>query len=127
MSITVSVVFLNLSIICCAFIRVKQNCLLEKPKNISKIDESQAIIQSLETKVKYITNKWSEEKNLVLQLKNDLKRANKWLQQEIGDKFETLLSLNNSNCTWRGRAQIICDLQQKNAELKAQLQRNDNG
>lgn len=81
----------------------------------------------METKVKYITNKWSEEKNLVLQLKNDLKRANKWLQQEVGDKFETLLNLNNSNCTWRGRAQIICDLQQKNAELKEQLQRNING
>ncbi|XP_044264595.1 girdin-like [Tribolium madens] len=78
-------------------------------------------MKKLQEKLNYTTNKWIEEKNLNLQLKNDLKRANKWLQQEVGEKFETLLSLNSSNSNWRGRAQIICDLQQKNQDLKEKL------
>ncbi|EFA06429.1 Coiled-coil domain-containing protein 13-like Protein [Tribolium castaneum] len=90
---------------------------IDKPVE-TDLDET----KKLQEKLNYTTNKWIEEKNLNLQLKNDLKRANKWLQQEVGDKFETLLSLNNSsNSNWRGRAQIICDLQQKNQELKEKL------
>lgn len=41
----------------------------------------------------------------------------KCLQQEIGENYESLVS--NSN--WRGRAQTICDLTQKNTELKEKL------
>lgn len=56
-----------------------------------------------------------------MQLKNDLKMANKLLQQEVGESFETLSLLANSNPNWRGRAQIICDLQQKNTDLKEKV------
>lgn len=75
----------------------------------------------MQEKLNYTSSKWAEEKSANAKLKNDLKLANKWLQQEVGDKFETLLSLNNSNSNWRGRAQVICDLQKKNSELKEKL------
>lgn len=46
--------------------------------------------------------------------------ANKLLQQEVGDNFDTIQS-SNSNGNWRGRAQVIRDLQQKNSELREKL------
>lgn len=69
----------------------------------------------------HTTNKLSEIRNANFQLKNDLKLMNKLLQQEIGESFGSLQSLTNSNSGWRGRAQIIIDLQQKNSELKDKL------
>ncbi|VEN43903.1 unnamed protein product [Callosobruchus maculatus] len=66
-------------------------------------------------------NKLSELNNANLQLKNDLKLANKYLQQEIGDGFESLHTFSSNPGNWRGRAQIICDLQQKNSDLKEKL------
>ncbi|KAJ3648730.1 hypothetical protein Zmor_020509 [Zophobas morio] len=78
-------------------------------------------IKKLQDKLTHVTSKWTEEKNLNLQLKKDLKMANKWLIQEIGEKFENLVNLNNGGSNWRGRAQIICDLQQKNQELREKL------
>lgn len=68
-----------------------------------------------------MTNKLSEVRNANFQFKNELKLANKWLQQEIGASFDSLQSLTSSNSGWRGRAQIIIDLQQKNYELKEKL------
>ncbi|XP_068894509.1 coiled-coil domain-containing protein 13 isoform X2 [Tenebrio molitor] len=97
----------------------EDNCVTDRSDEVKKLQE----------KLTSITNKWIEEKNINLQLKNDLKKANKWLQQETGEKFETLLTLSNTNTSWRGRAQIICDLQQKNLELKEKLkayQENNN-
>lgn len=60
-------------------------------------------------------------RNTNIQLKNDLKLANKWLQQEIGENFDSLQSLTTSSGGWRGRSQIIIDLQQKNSDLKDKL------
>lgn len=62
-----------------------------------------------------------------MQLKNDLKAANKLLRQEIGESFENLQSLMNVNTNWRGRAQMICDLQQKVSELKEKLKEKESG
>lgn len=45
----------------------------------------------------------------------------KWLKQEIGESFESLQVLNKVDGSWRGRAQIIYDLQVKNNELKEKL------
>ncbi|XP_056633246.1 centrosomal protein of 290 kDa-like [Diorhabda sublineata] len=77
-------------------------------------------IKKLNEKITTLTNKLAESNNSNLQLKNEIKLAKKIVQQETGDNFENLQSLNNSN-GWRGRAQTIIDLQQKNAELKEKL------
>lgn len=74
----------------------------------------------LQEKLNTTTNKLFEAKNLNMQLKNDLKIASKLLQQEVGENFDTLRN-TSSNSNWRGRAQIICDLQQKNNDLKEKL------
>lgn len=68
-----------------------------------------------------VSVKLFEAKNANFQLKNDLKLANKLLQQEIGDTFENLQMIIGSGNNWRGRAQIICDLQQKNSDLREKL------
>lgn len=62
-----------------------------------------------------------------MQLKNDLKAATKILRQEIGESFEGLQSLVNMTPNWRGRAQVICDLQQKVLELKEKLKEKNSG
>lgn len=102
-------------------LKLNQEKVVEVESKLEPVETDPGEIKKLQEKLNTTTNKWIEEKNLNLKLKNDLKRANKWLQQEVGDKFETLLSLNSSNSNWRGRAQIICDLQQKNQELKDKL------
>ncbi|KAJ8958764.1 hypothetical protein NQ314_006363 [Rhamnusium bicolor] len=89
----------------------------EKKKPVNELEET---VKKLQEKLNHMTNKMLETKNTNLQLKNDLKLANKWLQQEIGENFESVQSLNN-NGNWRGRSQIICDLQQKNAELREKI------
>lgn len=76
-------------------------------------------VKSLQEKLSSTSQKLFEAKNSNMQLKSDLKLANKLLQQEIGETFENMQ--NNANSNWRGRAQIICDLQQKVRELKDKL------
>lgn len=94
-------------------------CLVPVKEEIP-INESEEQIKQLQEKLNHITAKLFEVKNSNTQLKNDLKLANKYLLQEVGETFEKLQSnVNNSN--WRGRSQIICDLQQKNSELKEKL------
>ncbi|KAJ8973151.1 hypothetical protein NQ317_017924 [Molorchus minor] len=94
----------------------------EKPVN--QLEET---IKKLQEKCNVTSNKLLEVKNVNCQLKNDMKLANKWLQQETGENFESLQSLNNSNNgNLRGRAQIICDLQQKNNELREKAQISNN-
>lgn len=85
-----------------------------KPKN-----ELEDQIKTLQEKLGTTNMKLCEVRNTNAQLKNDLKIANKLLQQEIGDALENLQISSNPN--WRGRAQIICDLQQKNNELREKL------
>lgn len=89
---------------------------IERPEN-----ELEEQIKVLQEKLNCANSKLFETKNINMQLKNDLKLANKFLQQEIGESFDTLQSLSNSSSNWRGRAQIICDLQQKNSELREKL------
>lgn len=93
---------------------------IQKPK-----DELEVQIKVLEEKLSTANTKLYDSKNANLQLKNELKLANKLLQQEIGDNFQLLASSGNSG--WRGRAQVICNLQQKNNELKERLKSYDLG
>lgn len=76
-------------------------------------------MKQLQEKLNAANNKYFEVKNANTQLKNDLKIANKLLQQEVGDSLE---NLQQNAAGWRGRSQIICDLQQKNADLKEKVQ-----
>nr|CAH7718109.1 unnamed protein product [Callosobruchus chinensis] len=78
-------------------------------------------IKKLQEKLSTAQSKLSELNNTNLQLKNDLKLAKKYLQQEIGDGFESLHTFSSNPGNWRGRAQIICDLQQKNSDMKEKL------
>lgn len=78
-------------------------------------------VKQLNDKLNSVSSKLFESKNANVRLKNDLKLANKLLQQEIGDNFDTMQTMVNNGCNWRGRAQIICDLQQKNNELREKL------
>ncbi|GJQ66375.1 hypothetical protein Trydic_g4406 [Trypoxylus dichotomus] len=97
---------------------------VEKEDSVSKIDNLNNMedeIKQLHEKVNNVTIKLFETRNANMQLRNDLKLANKLLQQEIGDTFENLQTIVNNGNNWRGRAQIICDLQQKNNELKEKL------
>lgn len=75
----------------------------------------------MQEKLSSTTTKLFDAKNANVQLKNDLKIAGKLLQQEVGESFDALRSTANCNSNWRGRSQIICDLQQKNIELKEKL------
>ncbi|XP_030748184.1 coiled-coil domain-containing protein 13-like isoform X2 [Sitophilus oryzae] len=86
-------------------------------QEVRKEPESKSEIKSLQDRLNVTMNKLMEAKNANVQLKNDLKQANKFLQQEVGENFETL----QSNGNWKGRAQIICDLQEKNKKLKEKL------
>ncbi|CAH2003495.1 unnamed protein product [Acanthoscelides obtectus] len=78
-------------------------------------------IKKLQEKLNATQSKLSEANNMNLQLKNDLKLATKYLQQEIGDTFESLHIFTSNAGNWRGRAQVIHDLQQKNSDLKEKL------
>ncbi|KAF7280952.1 hypothetical protein GWI33_005285 [Rhynchophorus ferrugineus] len=79
--------------------------------------EHKSELKALQAKLTSITNKLLEMKNVNLQLKNELLYANKILLQETG---ETLNSLKE-NTNWKGRVQIISDLQEKNKKLKEKL------
>lgn len=52
-----------------------------------------------------------------MKLKNELKLANKILLHELGDNFISLQNYATNGANWRGRAQQIISLQQKNSEL----------
>nr|CAI5865933.1 unnamed protein product [Callosobruchus analis] len=100
-----------------------QNDVLKVPPVVEAVptNELEDQIKKLQEKLSIAQNKLSELNNTNLQLKNDLKSANKYLQQEIGDGFESLHTFSSNPGNWRGRAQIICDLQQKNSDLKEKL------
>lgn len=91
-------------------------CLKIAEKEIPKA-EIEEVIKTVQNKLNVVTAKLTEARNANVHLKNQLKVANKCLQQEVGEHFGS--SINKSN--WRGRAQIICDLQQKNSELREKL------
>ncbi|CAG9832519.1 unnamed protein product [Diabrotica balteata] len=97
-------------------ISVKECNTHETPTDNLPKEENKRQTEKIET----LNIKLSECNNLILLLKNELKLAKKIIQQETGENFEVLQKLNNSN-GWRGRAQHIIDLQQKNSELKEKL------
>uniref|UniRef100_A0AAR5Q2P6 Coiled-coil domain-containing protein 13 n=1 Tax=Dendroctonus ponderosae TaxID=77166 RepID=A0AAR5Q2P6_DENPD len=83
---------------------------------VEKSEDSTAKEKQLQ-KLSAMTSKMLELKNANMQLNNELKQARKLLQQEIGQDMETL----QANGSWKGRAQIICDLVEKNKKLKEKL------
>ncbi|CAH1106081.1 unnamed protein product [Psylliodes chrysocephalus] len=109
-----------------------KNQLENDPQKYSIVDKAQAItppnslndddIKKLNDKISHLTNKVAEAKNMNMELKREMKLAKKMLQQEVGESFENLQAIYNANYAgWRGRAQMICDLQQKNSDLKEKL------
>lgn len=95
----------------------KKQIIDQTEKEQVSISEQEAVIKSLQDRVTTVSSKLFETRNLNAQLKNDIKATNKLLQQEVGQSVEVVK--NSSN--WRGRAQIICDLQEKNNELREKL------
>lgn len=77
-------------------------------------------MKCLQDRLSQTTNKLFEIRNKNIELKNELKIANKVLQQEVGDNFVSVQSFT-SQTNWRGRAQQIINLQQKNTELQEKV------
>ncbi|XP_045483051.1 protein Daple-like isoform X1 [Harmonia axyridis] len=90
----------------------------QKDENVAS-PKNENELKKLQEKLNATSLKMRELQNSNIHLKNELKMANKHLQQEVGDTFDTIN--NNNNLGWRGRAQIICDLQQKNQEMREKL------
>lgn len=78
-------------------------------------------IKQLQEKLSQTTNKLFEVKNKNIELRNEIKSANKLLQQELGDSFTSVQNFANCQTNWRGRAQQIIHLQQKNSELQDKI------
>ncbi|XP_005190045.2 putative leucine-rich repeat-containing protein DDB_G0290503 [Musca domestica] len=88
-------------------------------KGSSPIDELQSKLVSMQQKL-------FETRNKNVELNNQLKLAQKCLQQEIGENFNlNTLASHATNSNWRGRAQQILHLQQKVQELKARLEQQE--
>lgn len=85
--------------------------------------ELKSQLNSLQTKLGITSSKLCEVLSQNSQLKNDLKLAQKCIQQEIGENM-TLQALSQGNSNWRGRAQQICNLQSKICDLKIRLSEN---
>lgn len=80
----------------------------------------QTTVQALTEKLNVTKGKLFEQLNQNAQFKNELKIAQKCIQQEIGEHIN-LTTLASSNTTWRGRAQQIAALNNRIAELKCQI------
>lgn len=85
--------------------------------------ELKSQLNGLQAKLGITSSKLCEVLSQNSQLKNDLKLAQKCIQQEIGENM-TLTALSQGNSNWRGRAQQICNLQSKICELKIRLSEN---
>ncbi|XP_060526966.1 rho-associated protein kinase 2-like [Cylas formicarius] len=68
----------------------------------------------LEEKLRATSNKLVEARDANAQLKNDLKTANEYLKRETGEELTSLLG----NSKWKGKSELINELQSKNRELK---------
>lgn len=97
------------------------HCTVPEKEDKEEAAEKQDKIKTLQEKLSSTSIRLFETKNQNMQLKNDLKLATKLLQQEVGESFESVQSMLNTNSNWRGRAQMVCDLQQKICELKEKL------
>uniref|UniRef100_A0A1I8Q6C2 Coiled-coil domain-containing protein 13 n=1 Tax=Stomoxys calcitrans TaxID=35570 RepID=A0A1I8Q6C2_STOCA len=77
----------------------------------------------LQSKLVAMQQKLFETRNKNIELTNQLKLAQKCLQQETGENFNlNLLASHSTTSQWRGRAQQIINLQQKVQELKERLE-----
>ncbi|CAD7003548.1 unnamed protein product [Ceratitis capitata] len=86
-------------------------------------DTSKDSSEELRGKLISIQQKLFETRNKNTELQNQLKLAQKCLQQEIGENFNlATMASQAQNSNWRGRAQQILHLQQKVHELKARLE-----
>lgn len=83
--------------------------------------ELQSTIASTADELHATKTKLFEALNQNTQLKNDVKLALKCVQRETGDESLTLAQLASAQSTWRGRAQQICTLQLKIAELRSHV------
>uniref|UniRef100_A0A1B0G371 Coiled-coil domain-containing protein 13 n=1 Tax=Glossina morsitans morsitans TaxID=37546 RepID=A0A1B0G371_GLOMM len=80
-------------------------------------------LEELQSKCNVLQQKLFETRNRNIELHNQLKLAQKCLQQEIGEHVNINILANHSNgSNWRGRAQQILHLQQKVQELKERLE-----
>ncbi|CAG2209153.1 Coiled-coil domain-containing protein 13 [Mytilus edulis] len=75
--------------------------------------ENEVDVKGLQDKLRHTENKMSEYRIQCSTLKNEIKMAQKVLQQEIGTENISIQSLMNQQSSWRGRAQQIISLQQK--------------
>lgn len=77
----------------------------------------------MRVKLNSIQQKLFESRNKNTELQNQLKLAQRCLQQEIGENFNlATMASQTQNSNWRGRAQQIIHLQQKVHELKGRLE-----
>ncbi|XP_017784096.1 PREDICTED: MAR-binding filament-like protein 1-1 [Nicrophorus vespilloides] len=102
----------------------KKQIFVEKTVEPSKpINDLISELKTAQEKLNNSNSKLFEEKNANLKLKHELKLANKLLQEEIGDGFESVQQITN-NVGWKGRAQIVMDLQKKCNDLREKLKSN---
>ena len=109
-------------------LRDLENSLAEKDDQL-KLSETQSNVESnspsevqmLTEKLEKTNKKVFEILNQNTQLKNELKIAQKCLQQEIGENVN-IAQLMCGSSNWRGRAQQIAMLQSKIADLKDKLE-----
>lgn len=89
----------------------ENNALLE-----NKIFALNASTQSLTEQLNGVKTKLFDALNQNSQMKQELKMAQKCVELETGESMKSVMS---GSKTWRGRAQQICLLQARLAELKA--------
>lgn len=84
--------------------------------------ENEVDVKALQDKLKHTESKMSEYRIQCSTLKQEVKIAQKVLQQELGGDNINIQSLMNQQSNWRGRAQQIIGLQLKVEELKGKLE-----
>uniref|UniRef100_A0A1A9W3D3 Coiled-coil domain-containing protein 13 n=1 Tax=Glossina brevipalpis TaxID=37001 RepID=A0A1A9W3D3_9MUSC len=84
-------------------------------------------LEELQSKCNVLQQKLFETRNRNIELHNQLKLAQKCLQQEIGEHVNiNILASHPNSSNWRGRAQQILHLQQRVQDLKERLEASEN-
>lgn len=90
------------------------------PPSEEEISEKDKQIKVLTEKLQVANSKLCDFRNQCQALKQDMKLAQKVIENEIGEKV-TIQDLAKENGNWRGRAQQIISLQNKVQHLQEQL------